>query len=906
MSSANGQNFHLDILKERKNETGQTRAASFDEPATELTFLLTDIEGSTKLVESLGSRYADLLNRHIEILREATAAEGGCVIDFHADSFFAIFDRAAAAIGAAVNAQCLLYEEPWQNGIQLRVRMGLHTGTANLNLNSQIGYTGFDIHRTARICEAGHGGQILLSAATVKGNTEKLPPRAHLRELGTHSLKDIRAPEAIWEVVVDGLQNHFPPIRSLDNRPNNLPSILTPFVGRTKDKAMVRSLLIDKKVRLLTLTGAGGTGKTRLSIEVASGLLDEFPDGIFFVQLSTVSTAQLVLPEIAQVLGIYQFPGQSAFETVRHALNARRVLLILDNFEHVQPAASIALDLLRGCAQLKILVTSRESLDIFLEHEYQLSPLAVPSEVTAKDSFALFDSVQLFADLVRRVRPDFVLTTESATTIGEICRRLDGLPLAIELAASRLRLLEPSTLLKHLNNNFSALGWDSWSLGDRHRTLRNAIQWSYNLLDDIERDLFRKLSVFSSRFSLDQAVELCSTEIGGERAVDVLNSLYRKSLLQRDSFGEEPYFRMLETIREYGLEQLRETGREVHVRELHMSLMLSLAERWAPDLVRSKRQEILPQLLACLDDVRAAMEFGLQLGDTPTVSRFLEALLWLWLTRGQFTEGDTWIARALELTEGGDATIANAKVLEVAGWLRLMSGDWSKAQPFFQASRRIFEHVQMAAESTMSLMTEGITRAFATNDASGLVQVEVALEAFRDQRNLYGMGLTFTALGEAARLRREYASAKVFFDEALVCMRAIDNTYWTGVLLQNLAHVVLQLNEWKAAATLLVETLDLANEYEDPLMVTYYLAAMGHVALIRSRYQEAAKLFGATESSLKTLGVKFEPADQMVFENNLFVVRSFLEPAVFSLQFSEGAKWSRAEALAASLSLHDE
>jgi predicted ATPase/class 3 adenylate cyclase len=874
-------------------------------PSARLTLLFTDIEGSTQLLEALGEQYSEILDRQFVLLRQVTSEAGGEDVVAHGDAYFAIFDRPATAVAAAVKAQRLLYDEPWPNGMRVRVRMGLHTGNPQAVADPDIGYIGLDVHRAARICEAGHGGQILLSSTT-RGEIEgRLPPGVSLRELGTHRLKDIRFPETLTDLVIEGLPDRFGPVRSLDNRPSNLPTALTPFIGRSREKADLQALLRQDDLRMLTLTGAAGTGKTRLSIEVAADMLDVFRDGVFQVPLAAVTVPRLVPPTIAETMGVPEFPGRPVLESLKHAIAKRRMLLVIDNFEQVVAAAPMVVDLLNSCPRLKVLLTSREALGLPPEREYQVAPLQIPTIEPGADpaAYEAYDAVRLFVERVRDIRPDFALTAANAPVIAEICRRLDGLPLAIELAASRLRLLDPPALLERLSERLEALGRDDRGLKGRHQTLRNAIGWSYDLLDEAEQRLFCRTSIFTGGFSLQAAEAVCLDDPANEDILDKLTSLVRKSLLQRDTVEGEPRLSMLETMREYGHEQLRESGEHKEMSGRHLAHMLAQVEAAAPSVVGPDQRQSVGHLLTEADNVRAALEHALEQRDVDALSRCLKSLLWLWIPRGQFTEGEAWVSRALIRTEELAASRERAIMFDVAGWLRLMSGDWKGALPLFQECRPIYEGLQMANEAALALMAEGITKSASTGDPVGLEQVMAALAKLRVLGDTYGVGLTLTALGESARLSGEQEKAQGYFEEALACMRAVGNIFWTGALLGNLAHVRLQLQNWTDAVSLLKEALDLAREYGDPMLVNLYVAAMGQVALIRGRPAEAAQLFGAADAFLRSLGVTFEPADQTVFEQNMTEARGQLGKALYEQRFREGAQWSKEQAIDASITL---
>jgi predicted ATPase len=634
-------------------------------------------------------------------------------------------------------------------------------------------------------------------------------------------------------------------------------------------------------------------------------VLDLFVDGVFQILLSTVTEPRLVPPTIAQTLGVPEFAGRPVLETLKHAIANRRMLLVIDNFEQVMAAAPIVVELLGACPKLKVLLTSREALSMPPEREYRVAPLQTPDSGSGIEpaSFEAYDAVRLFVDRVRDMHRDFALTADTAPIVAQICRQLDGLPLAIELAASQLRVLDPAALLKRMNERLGALGRDDRAVDKRHRTLRDAISWSYDLLDETERHLFRRVSVFVGGFGLEAAQAVCADGPGHEDILNNLTSLARKSLLLRDMVEGEPRLRVLETVREYSREKLKESGEYAELRGRHMAYMLALAERMAPRLLGPDQRRSAGRLLTEADNLRAAMEHALEQRNADTISRFLRSLLWLWIPRSQFTEGEAWTTRALQQTHDLRGTQERAAVLDVAGWLRVISGDWKGALPLFAECRPIFERLEMANAAALSSMAKGITRTAATGDPAGIEQVVAALRQLRALGDAYGTGLTLTALGEGARLGGAPEKAQGHFEEALVCMRAVGNTYWIGALLENLAHVRLQLQDWTGAVSLLKEALELAHEYDYPMMVNHYIAAMGEVALIRDKPVEAARLFGAADAFLRSLGVKFEPTDQAAFEQNITAARALLGPALFDLRLAEGAQWSKAEAIAASISL---
>ena len=500
-----------------------------DLPTGTVTLLFTDIEGSTRLVERLGNRYVQVLAVHQELLRAAFDQHHGHEVGTEGDGFFVAFGKASDAVAAAVTAQRALASQPWPDGVMLRVRMGLHTGEPIVVARD---YAGLDVHCAARICSAGHGGQALLSQPTCELLGHDLPAGVELRDLGEHRLKDLTEPQRLFQVVIPGLPAEFPPLRTLGPRPDDLPTPLTRFIGRQRELAQACALLQREETRLLTLTGPGGTGKTRLALEIAGGLVQAFPDGLAFVGLSAVHDPKLVVPTIAQALGISEAPGQSLLETLAEHVGDRRQLVVLDNFEQVLPAAAAVVELLVACPRLKALVTSRAALRVSGEQTFPVPPLSLPDQASAEPPDAVSsEAVALFADRARAVDASFAVTDANAPLLVEICRRLDGLPLAIELAASRARLLSPQALLARLERRLQVLKGGARDLPARQQTLRATLDWSYDLLEPEERTLFARLAVFAGGCSMEAAEAVC----GLEDDLDVLaglEALVDKNLLQ--------------------------------------------------------------------------------------------------------------------------------------------------------------------------------------------------------------------------------------------------------------------------------------------------------------------------------------------------------------------------------------
>jgi len=535
---------------------GRWRLAAL--PTGTVSFLFTDIEGSTRLLQELGDRYAAVRDDHAAIVRHAIDEGGGVEVSTEGDSFFAAFGSPVGAVRAAVAAQRGLADHDWSPGSPVRVRMGLHTGEGVAGGDN---YVGLDVNRAARIAAAAHGGQVIVSDATRGLVEHALPEGVSLRDLGEHRLRDIALPEHLHDLVIEGLTADFPVPRTLDARPSNLPLQLTSFVGREEEIAEVRRLL--GQTRLLTLTGAGGTGKSRLALQVAGELLAELRDGVFFVDLSSVTDPALVPSIVAKTLRVPEVAGRPLLEAVKDHLRDKQLLLVVDNFEQVADAGPVLEELLGAAPTLTVMVTSRVVLSLRGEQEYVVPPLDLPDPERLPDVRTLgrFEAVRLFSERAQAVRPEFRVTEANAAAVAEITARLDGLPLAIELAATRTKVLTPEQILPRLQQRLSILTSGARTLPERQRTLRGAMAWSHDLLDAAERRWFARLSVFAGGWTLESAEAVCDPRGVGLDALEGLTSLVDQSLVRRtDPADRRPRFSMLETIREFGQEQLAAGG----------------------------------------------------------------------------------------------------------------------------------------------------------------------------------------------------------------------------------------------------------------------------------------------------------------------------------------------------------
>ncbi|HSH81837.1 MAG TPA: adenylate/guanylate cyclase domain-containing protein, partial [Herpetosiphonaceae bacterium] len=635
-----------------------------DLPTGTVTFLFTDIEGSTTRWEHQHEAMQMALTRHDAILRAAIEAHGGHVFKTVGDAFYAVFTSAPDALEAALAAQRAVAGETWDEVEGLRVRVALHTGTVQQRDGD---YFGPPLNRVARLLSTGHGGQALLSHVTHELVRDHLPAGTALRDLGEHRLKDLIRPEHVFQLVAPDLPSDFPPLRTLENRPNNLPLQLTPFIGRERELAAVCERLLDVTTRLVTLTGPGGTGKTRLALQVAADLLDHFANGVWFVDLAPIADPSLLVSTIATALGVRETGGQSLLDSLKAYLREKQLLLVLDNFEQITAVADQVAALLAAAPALKVLVTSRVPLHVRGEHEYAVPPLPLPDRAagTSPDRLSQYEAVRLFIDRARDVQAAFAVTNTNAPAVAEICHRLDGLPLAIELAAARVKLLSPEAILQRLDRPLKLLSGGARDLHTRQQTLRATIDWSYNLLAPKEQTLFRRLGVFTGGFDLAAVDAVCGTGDEAGDVFDTVAALVDNSVVRPvETLDGEPRFTVLETIREYALERLEAAGETGGLRRHHVEYFLLLAERGDLELRGPNELAWLNRLETEHDNLRAALQWTLDQREAELGLRLVGALTLFWRYRGHWSEGHAWLERLLAV---GDAAAPAVRARALAG-----------------------------------------------------------------------------------------------------------------------------------------------------------------------------------------------------------------------------------------------
>ena len=702
-------------------------------PTGTVTFLFTDIEGSTRLLSELGGEYGAALEAHAAILRAAIRDHRGTEVSTEGDAFFAAFPSARDAIAAASRAQVALAEHDWPAEGAVRVRIGIHSGEGTLGGDN---YVGMDVHRAARISDAGHGGQILLSDATRGLVAAELPSGLDLRDLGEHRLKDLPAPEHLWQLDIDGLERDFPALRSLDARPTNLPIRATPLVGRERELEAIVDLL--RVHRLLTLAGPGGSGKTRLAIAAAHRLHDEYPDGTFFVPLEDAHDRSVVATAIASVLRVQEKPNRDLEHGIRDFLATREILLVLDNFEQVLSAAPLVAELLEAAQGLRLIATSRALLNVSAEQAFTVPPLDLPDpeNLPPADALGQYDAVALFIERARAVAPDFTVTNENAPAVAEICSRLDGLPLAIELAAARVRLLDPEAILARLRQHLPALGTGARDMPDRQRTLQKTVDWSFELLGDPERHLFARLAAFAGGWSLSAAEEVCNRdgEVGTD-TLDGLEVLAGNSLIAPAGADQgEPRFTMLQVIREFAAARLADDPAADEVRRRHALYMMRVAEQAEPQLVGNDIRTWQHRLKRDEENIRSALRWAIDRQEAEVCLRLAGSLWQFWHYWMRMQEGRQWLESVLDLPQppASEAiSAARAKTLGGLAAIVYWQGEADYAAALYDEAleiRRALADERLIGET----LYDSAWAAIARNDVPDALQrAQLALEHFR-------------------------------------------------------------------------------------------------------------------------------------------------------------------------------
>ena len=802
-------------------------------PGGTVTFLFTDIEGSTRLLRRIGDRYAGVLERHRELLRGAVASHGGAEVDCEGDGLFFAFGGAKSAVAACIAGQRALLTEPWPSDVAVRVRMGLHTGEAT-PLNGR--YVALAVHQAARVASAAHGGQVLVSDATAAAVTEALPASS-MQQVGAYRLKDFDTPVMLFQVCHPDLPRDFPPPRASAVEVHNLPASLSSFVGRERETAEVEELLVVG--RLVTLTGAGGCGKTRLALEVASRKLEFFADGVWFVDLAPLSDPQLVGQTVIHALGAREEPGRPVFDTLEGFVAHRELLIVVDNCEHLIQACAVLVEhLLRAGSGVRILATSRETLGLPGEQIWRVPSLSLPDQGASPDVVMGSESARLFLERARAVRADLVVSQEDIAALAEIVSRLDGIPLALELAAARADMLSLTQIATRLDDRFGLLSRGPRTAQPRQQTLAGAIDWSYGLLSDLERAVFCRLSIFAGGFSLE-AAEAVTTGPGLDPGdiLDLVTNLAAKSLVVVTGQGDSQRYRLLETIRAYAADKVIGTGEQAELRGRHLAWFLDLAELTEPQLAGPGRGRLMRSLEADQENFRRALDHSVETGAVDRGLRLATALAPFWTSHGNWKEACGYFEELLQQASGDVPHLGQALV--AAGSMFLLRGDYDRSEALLEGAHtwaRAAGNVDILAQSLSGLGYIAFRRS--RQDEAEAMWTE-ALDASRKAGDSRVAATVLRSLAISAGARGNQQRCAELLEEGLAVASKGRDEQTRRLLLSSAAEMNLWMGRYALARDQYAEALQLAGEIGDQSGRASLLADLGWIGFLSGEYDEA-------------------------------------------------------------------
>jgi predicted ATPase/class 3 adenylate cyclase len=912
-------------------------------PSGTVTFLFSDIEGSTKLAQRYPDLLPSLLSRHHEILHQAIKDHNGFVFQIVGDSFSAAFQTASDALDAALESQRTLHKEAWDPE-PIKVRMGINTGAAQWKEDStDTPYEGYaTLALTQRIMSAGHGGQILLSQTTHDLLQHKLLAQAQFLDMGERRLKDVLRPEHLYQVTVPDLPSEFAPLNTLELFKHNLPVQFTSFIGREKEINEIKNLLAT--YRMVTLTGSGGAGKTRLSLHVGTECLNQFLGGVWFAELAPVSDPALVSQTLLSIFKLRDDPHRAPLEVLLDYLREKTILLILDNCEHIiEVCAEISETLLRACPQLKILASSREVLGMAGEVPYRVPSLATPNpaQLPPLENLLDIDSIRLFIDRATIVKPDFKLTKDHASFVTQICSRLDGIPLAIELAAARMRILSPEQIAARLDDRFRLLTGGSRTALPRQQTLRALIDWSYSLLSEQEKILFCRLAVFVGGWTLEAAESVCGEVLDGVNVLDLLTKLVDKSLVFSEEAQGKIRFHRLETIRQYSRERFFETDEVETIRDRHLAFYVKYAETAEEHMRGRARVAWTHRLEAEQENFRTAMEWGLA-RNPESALRIASSLPIFWTAGGFSAEGFRWIQQATiayrEQIDEQTQRNLHAKALTGLAFLYVSFGDNVNGKRVAEESVALFrqsqdksglayalvilanpleflgERLQAEAalmESVAIARSEKHTFVLASA-MSGLTRLTLHLHNDADAAERYAdeairvsqeAGIEWTGAaayemkGIIAYHRKNYDEARILFEKAFHAYQEIGARFNVILAKSTLAHMERELGNHTIALNIYRETILAFRDVAQTGAVAHQLECFGFIALAQNHSEHALQLFAAANALREKAGTPMTLDEQVYFDEQLGMLREKMSDAEFKKAWEDGSMMTMEQAI---------
>jgi predicted ATPase/class 3 adenylate cyclase len=841
-----------------------------DLPTGTVTFLFTDIEGSTLLWEHYPEQMKAILSRHDAILRDAIESNNGTIVKTTGDGVHAVFFRAMDTLKAAITSQQNLQSLRIKDGQspagpeQIKVRMGLHTGEAELREGD---YYGQALNRAARIMEVAYGRQVLLSAVTASLVRDQLNVDMNLLDLGEHRLRNLARPEHIFQLASPNLSNEFPPLRSLSVLSNNLPVQLTSFIGRERELAEAKHRF--ENARLLTLIGPGGTGKTRISLQLGANLLPDFKDGVWLVELAALTHPSMVLQSFARVVYVREQPGMPLKELVVDYLREKHLLLILDNCEHlIDTCAKLAEEFLHHAQNIKIIASSREALGIGGETVYRVPSLSLPEQVRYTSQAATgFESVQLFVERGAAASPGFHLTDGNASSVTQVCQRLDGIPLAIELAASRLRMFSVEQIAARLDDRFKLLTGGSRTALPRQQTLRALIDWSYDILTVEEQALLRRLSVFAGGWTFEAGEAVCDDP----DFLDNLSRLINKSLVFQDE-NEGNRYRLLETIRQYGRDKLLEFGEGMRFRNRHLEYFLTFAKTGGQYIQGREAFSWANELRTEYDNIRAALEWGLA-EDIESALRIVSALPYFWITQGYAVEGRGWALDVLEKVKSQNSRSndltdnqLNARADAYLS-LSIIATDLGDNQLVLTSANESIRLAQRAGDQrilafALAYLAAGKANLGEVEEAFPIA--EEALTIARASKDEFALGYALTVMGEvSAMAKQDYESAQAYAEKSIALSKKMGYHWGYSMAIFGLGYMSKTLGDYQQARARFNDCLPIFHEIGDKHRINMIQSELAHIEREQGRYQQAIPMYRETIREWQRLGHRAAIAHQL-------------------------------------------